>query len=140
MQADQYSKTTKEIENYVGRTYKQGADVKAAIEQIDIGLPMITQPPDPLAAATPTQLRIWEKQIDNYVKRLDQRDTNIQTLYSLVWGQCTDAMQAKVKATANFNVISAANDGIELLKAIKQVAYNFQSQKYLPHAIHEAKR
>jgi hypothetical protein len=140
MQADQYARTTKEIGNYVGRTYRQGADVKTAIEQIDVGLPVIVQPADPPVNASMAQTRIWEKQIDQYVKQLDQRDINIQTLYSLVWGQCTDAMQAKVEATSRFNTISANNDGIELLKTIKQVSYNFQSQKYLPHAVHEAKR
>jgi hypothetical protein len=70
-QADQYAKTTKEIGNYVGWTYKHGADVKTAIEQIDSRLPTIVQPADPLATATPSQIRIWEKQLDNYVKRVD---------------------------------------------------------------------
>jgi hypothetical protein len=112
IQADQYAKTTKEIGHYVGRTYKTGADVKAAIEQIDTRLPTIIQPADPLATATPMQIQIWEKQIDNYVKCVDQRNTNLQTLY----------------------------DGIELLKTIKQVSLNFQSQKYLAHTVNEAKR
>jgi hypothetical protein len=58
------------------------------------------------------------------------------SLYSLVWGQCTDAMQAKVEATSTFNAIFASNDGIELLKTIKQVSFNFQSQKYPAHAVH----
>jgi hypothetical protein len=35
--------------------------------------------------------------------------------------------------------MSAEGGGIELLKAIKNITHNFQSQKYLPHAIHEAK-
>jgi hypothetical protein len=68
LQADQHAKTTKGIGNYDGRTYKNGADVKVAIEQIDTRLPTIIQPLDPAATATPTQIRIWEKQIDNYVK------------------------------------------------------------------------
>jgi hypothetical protein len=140
MQADQYAKTTKEVSNYVGRTYWQGADVKMAIDQIDTRLPTIAQPLDPAVNATLAETKIWEKKLDQYVKRIDQRETNIQTLYSLVWGQCTDAMQATVEADAGFNALSMSNDGIELLKIIKKVSFNFQSQKYLPHAVHEAKR
>jgi hypothetical protein len=49
-------------------------------------------------------------------------------------------MQAKIKASPAYAAFPATNDGIELLKAIKQVSFNFQSQKYLPHAVHEAKR
>jgi hypothetical protein len=41
---------------------------------------------------------------------------------------------------AGFNPILISNDGIELLKIIKQEAYNFQSQKYLAHAVHEEKQ
>jgi hypothetical protein len=49
-------------------------------------------------------------------------------------------MQATEEATTGFNTISMANDGIELLKTIKQVSFNFQNQKYLAHAVNEAKR
>jgi hypothetical protein len=62
LQADQYAKTTKEIANYVGRTYKQGADIKMAIKAIDTGLPAIIQPADPQVNASAARTRIWEKQ------------------------------------------------------------------------------
>jgi hypothetical protein len=61
MQADQYAKTTKEICNYVGRTYKQGADVKMAIDQMDTGLPAIIQPADPPLGATLGVTKVWER-------------------------------------------------------------------------------
>jgi hypothetical protein len=39
-------------------------------------------------------------------------------------------MQAnKAEATTGFSTISMANDGIKILKTIKQVVCNFQSQK-----------
>jgi hypothetical protein len=78
--------------------------------------------------------------VDQYVKRNNLLESSIMTLYSLVWGQCTDAMQAKLEASPDYDETQEANDGIELLKLIKTIAFNFQSQKYLPHAIHEAKR
>jgi hypothetical protein len=59
--ADKYTMTTKKIGNYVDRTYKHGADITTAIEQIDVSLPTIIQPSDPLATETPIQVRIWEK-------------------------------------------------------------------------------
>jgi hypothetical protein len=138
MQADLYANTTKEISNYVRRVYRQGADVKRAIDQINIGLLTIVQPADPVVNAV-AKTKIWEKKLDQYIKRLDQGETNIQMLYSLMWGQCTDAMQAKVEADPGFIDLDTFNDGIELLKVIKQLSFNIQSQKYLAHAIHEAK-
>ena len=74
------------------------------------------------------------------MKKLDQLQTNTNALFSLIWGQCTDSMQAKVEAAPTFEQVARDNDGIELLKLIKDIAFNFSSQKYLPQAIHEAKR
>ena len=84
--------------------------------------------------------RIWEKEVEEHVKRRRQFEENVKTLYSLVWGQCSDVMRQKVEALATFARMSMDNDGLALLQAVKDTAFNFQSQKYLPHALHEAKR
>jgi hypothetical protein len=94
-QSDQYSRTVKEIAEYVGRTYKYGADARMAVEQL--ARPTIEVPNDPPDDATKTQLRIWEKKIDEFVKRETYLDENLKTIYSLVWGQCTDIMRQKVE-------------------------------------------
>jgi hypothetical protein len=84
MQANQYTKTTNDIGNYIGWTYKHGMDAKTDSEHINVWLPLIAHPADPPATATQAQVRIREKQIDSYAKQVDQRDTNSQPLYSLI--------------------------------------------------------
>jgi hypothetical protein len=49
-------------------------------------------------------------------------------------------MRQKVEASDNFDSICASGDGLKLLKAIKGIAFHFQSQKYLPHSLYESKR
>ena len=49
-------------------------------------------------------------------------------------------MRQKIEAIETYSTVSAEGDSIGLLKIIKAIAYNFQSQKYLPHALHEAKK
>jgi hypothetical protein len=137
-QSDQYSRTVKEIAEYVGRTYKYGADARMAVEQL--ARPTLEVPRDPPDNATKTELRIWEKKVDEFVKRETYLDENLKTIYSLVWGQCTDIMRQKVESLETFEAMSSTYDGIGLLKAIKDVVFNFQSQKYLPHALHESTR
>ena len=39
-----------------------------------------------------------------------------------------------------FGQMSTTGDGLMLLRAIKDITYNFQSQKYLPHLLYESKR
>jgi len=80
------------------------------------------------------------KKVDEYVKRTTYISENIKTLYSLVWGQCTDIMRQKIEALHDFEEMSTNGDGLALLKAIKNTAFNFQSQKYLPHSLYESTR
>ena len=137
-QADAYAKTTKEVAEYVGRTFKYGNDVRLAIETMTV--PTIPQPPDPAQNATRTEERLWEKRVDEVVKRETHLEENLKTLYSLVWGQCTEAMRAKVRALPQFGTMSATANSIELLECIKSQAFSYQSQKYKPQSLHEAKR
>ena len=137
-QADQYSKTTKEIAEYIGRTYRYGMDTRLAIENLQYITCNV--PEDPSDDATRTELRIWEKKIDDYVKKETITKENLKTAYSLIWGQCSDQMRQRLEASENFQNIASQGDAIELLKTIKNITYNYQSQKYTPQAIHDAKR
>jgi hypothetical protein len=137
-QSDIFVKTTKEIAEHVGRTFKKGSDARLAIE--NLALPILTLPADPADDTSKTLTRIWEKEVDEYVKRKTYLSDNMQTVYSLVWGQCTDVMRQKIEALAVYDKLTTQGDGLALLKAIKDLVYNFQSQKYLPHALHESKR
>ena len=55
-QADIYTRTTKEVAEYVGKTYKYGNDVRLAIESLSP--PAIQEPNDPPQGASRTQERM----------------------------------------------------------------------------------
>jgi hypothetical protein len=136
-QSDQFVKTTREIAEYVGRTYKYGGDIRLAVETLKP--PSFRMPDDPPEVATKTALKIWEKDIDEYSRAKFKYAENVKTLFSLVWGQCTDVMRQKVEDTKTFETINKACNGIGLLLSLKKaIAFQFQGQKYLPHAVHEA--
>ena len=95
-QADIYTRTTKEVAEYVGANCKYGSDVRRAIETLSV--PKLDEPEDPKPSATRTEIRIWEKKVDELVKRESHLEQGLKTACSLVWGQCSEAMRAKVKA------------------------------------------
>ena len=66
-QADMFVATKKEIAEYVGREYTFGGDARLAVEELE--KPTLTKPSDPPANASKTDEKIWEKEIDNYVKK-----------------------------------------------------------------------
>jgi hypothetical protein len=136
--ADQFTKTMHEICKYVGRMYKYGAEMKVALETLTD--PVFTEPTDPPATATHTQVRIWEKQVNEHVKRGTMLSENLKTAYSLIYRQCSDAMRAKLELRPNHVTIENACDAIGLLENIRTVMFQFQSQQYSALALHEAKR
>ena len=81
-QTETYNATIKAIAEHVWITYKNGADVRSSIEQLEaLDIRMSDEP----ANATPFQTRVWTKEIDNAVRRIDILSQNLKALYSLVW-------------------------------------------------------
>jgi hypothetical protein len=113
-------------------------DTRLAIENLQHIACEVPEVPDD--NATKTQIRIWEKKIDDYVKKETITKENLKTAYSLIWGQCFDPMRQRLESTDSFQLIASQGDAIELLKMIKNITYNYQSQKYTPQAIHDAKK
>ena len=59
--ADQYTKTTREICEYVGRTYQHGADTKITLETLVV--PTFPVPANPATGASHTAVELWEKMV-----------------------------------------------------------------------------
>ena len=81
-----FNRTTKEIAEHVGCTYKDGGDVQRTIDamkKVTIKEPedFPTNPPP-----TATQKRIWEKEVDEFTKRREVLNRNLENFYSLLWG------------------------------------------------------
>ena len=106
--------TKEEIEDYVGRTYKYGGDIKWSIENLEKhAIEELEDLPDD---HTNTQELIWKKHIEEYVKHNTQLTENLKTVYSLAWGQCADILKAKVEALVDYANIKKDYDVIKLLK------------------------
>jgi hypothetical protein len=99
-QSNQYAVTMKEIAAYIGTKYTFGADIRWSLEHEK---EFVIPKPTPLAAAADDiNKRIWEKEIDEYIKRKSKLESNCRTLFSLIHGQCTEYLKAKLEALAGF--------------------------------------
>jgi len=136
-QAEQFMKTTREIAVYVRKTFKSGMKIGKAVE--DLEKPTIRRPGKLPDGADETDRCIWEEQVKAYVKAKQIMDENIEALYALVWEQCSDGLQTKLKSMEGFTAAAETSDGIELLKLVKTVCYNYQNQAFKQHALVRAK-
>ena len=64
----------------------------------------------------------------------------VQQVYSLVLGQCTDAMIAQVETHPQYGTVFDDRDSIILLTIIKSIRFNFQDQNYVLQSIFESKQ
>ena len=143
-QADRFANTLKRISEYVGTEFKNGGDIcSSMINETKFVVPRPTLPtpadPNALTAEERVEERLYEKRLDALVKQEGTLDDNIQRLYSLVLGQCTDLLQTKLKQQNGWKKVSEDQDGIALLKLIKTTVHKFDDQKFTPLAHYRAK-
>ncbi len=72
-QVDGYTKTTKEVAEYVGRTYS--GDAKTTIETLV--LPTCMYPKDPEDGANQTDRQKWQKRVDSMVAKEDRFEEDL---------------------------------------------------------------
>jgi hypothetical protein len=62
----------------------------------------------------------------------------MEKVYSLIFGQCTEYMVAKLKGLPDYGNLNDSVELIKLLKAIKGLTYHFEGQIYQALALHGA--
>jgi hypothetical protein len=135
-QADQYTRTTEEIALYVAKEYKNGGDIGMAVKTLTV--PEFELPAELPKDAPLGEVKRWEGRINRIGKREEELENNIQKLYNLIWGQCSDPLQARLESMTEFTPIAQEMHGIELLKLIRSVAYHYEPQLFKPLAIDDA--
>jgi hypothetical protein len=132
-----YTKTTREIIEYIGRTFKYSTDLVKGMESLVE--PKIAEPEELPEGATALEKRKWDKRVDKLIDQEDRLKDATSRAYAIVWGQCSDALREKVKAHKDFKKAHEGPSVVALLKVIKTEMFTFQTQKYGPQALHEAK-
>ena len=149
-QSDRFVKTVQKIADYIGQEYKCGGISRTEVmKQGVVVIPMPTRPvgttvtdSNNVVTRTPPDLldisdyQSEKKTVDYQI--LHQLE-NRQKIFSLVWQQCTESMQAKIKAHREYKTIELDLNGIELLRVIKLICFNIEDEKYIPQKVHETK-
>mmetsp|Transcript_14399 Transcript_14399/g.27057 ORF Transcript_14399/g.27057 Transcript_14399/m.27057 type:complete len:316 (-) Transcript_14399:8-955(-) len=79
-----------------------------------------------------------QQQVTIYMKRIDQYDTNKHSLYTIIWEQCSEALQAKLEGSPDYDNYAPQSCPIGLLKHIKQVSLKFENVAYKPASVQDA--
>ena len=142
-QADNYNNTTEAILTYIQRTYDYGIDVVEALNKLQ-AQDFNSLMPKKIAldqSATKDEeevaTMILKSEIQKFVDRKQKYEDNMNKAYALILGQCTKGLKAKLEARKDWDS-DIKNNCINLLKAIKEITYNYQDNKYPLESIYFA--
>ena len=67
----------------------------------------VLEPTDHKDRASKTAVRMWEQEVTMYVKQLEtyKKNNKCALYYSVIWGQCSEAIQAKIKSKKLYDSI-----------------------------------
>ena len=120
---------------YNGSTYKEyTTDLKERLENLALTDPTaLDDPPEGNQEA----FELWKMDIKEYCEKL-KIFANFQAgLYSLVLGQCTDALQERLKSHCDYE--AANQEWIRLLVLIHSLIHTFEENRKLSDAIMDVK-
>ena len=140
-QSKLFMQTTKKLANYAGRKLCKSQDIKLRIENLpDVQIlrptfpkTVFTDPDYPTDEEKQTSKLnepICGKEVDTYVKRVDEYRHNKSTMYSIIIGQCTEPLITKLEGMDKYDAINSSSDAILLLQAIREIVFEYESQKY----------
>ena len=141
---NQYNKTLEAILSLIGRTFSQPGNTITSIRKLE--KVTLREPSVPTYISVDKQKTDSNKQkarkvnhtldlkyveeLKNHNKEEQVLKANLELAYSLVWGQCTPAMQAQLKTMANYLTIREKFDVFELLKEIKGHTFKLTDHDY----------
>ena len=133
-QSELFTNTTKKIANYAGRNCKESKDISLAIENLEE--PTWTLPVKQTTGDKEVDSLLLVQELQLHIRRKHTYNDNRSTLFHVVMGQCTDSMKAKLEAESTYDTIANDRDVIKLLKLMRDIAFNYESDRYPFLALH----
>ncbi len=157
-QADKGQKTIDAIVNYVEREFDRGQDIAWALEMgehfnFDNVRPKESQfytqevitakreheasPAEkPAPAIDEVTKQLLTNAVKNYSIRMTTYEHNKTKLFALLWGQCQLLVRNKLESRKDWMTLKAGKDPLDLLKAIKEMIFNYDDGQFVPMSMH----
>jgi hypothetical protein len=141
--AESFQRTTENIAEYVARTVSHGSEYRTALVQLQ--LEELVKPARPVASTpggTVDQFDVeeWKAELKKYNSKLEAREENQGTVFSIILGQCTNSMRDQLRAEPTWNEVDEKSDVIGLLKLIQSNSNVKQPRRFHPHHLFDAQK
>lgn len=124
----QFAKTWEALGAYVAKSIKQNDDLAPLFEE-DMRTPVLDKPEKIADNADEVDKAIWQLELNDFVKRKRAFQSNLAAVKAIIIGQCSEAMQDKLKAIDSFKEKMKHNDCHWLLTKIRSITLQFDERK-----------
>ena len=114
-QADRYTKTTEAIVNYIQRTFDKGQDAKdalVALQQTDTDQWMPENNDTRENQLTYQEKLLLQLKMKEYMTRIEKYNDNMNKVYGLILGQCTQGVKNKLEARQDWETMEQEHNPI----------------------------
>ena len=94
--SNQFAKTVEVLAEYIAKHIKFPGDMSSLTE--DLTLPTLTAPVILPATADELEKLLWKQDVVQYAQRRAYLVDNRKAVYAVIWGQCSEALRAKIKS------------------------------------------
>jgi len=131
---DQYQETTEKLVEVVCSSFKESQLLKACIKDLKKQTPAEPTLQNSGTEATNPQPTKQDElkyglQYKDWQYKENALNESLNKTFTIIHGQCNRAMKAKIEDDANWETIDKNCDPIGLLKIIKAIAHNNESQR-----------
>ena len=139
----EFQRTLEELKVYCSTTYIQDAGLLEPLFS-KLENPILLRPPKPTYSEDNEEKsleeEIYKEEIKVYVKTKVSLKNTLHSLFSVIWGQCSQLLRSKLESKSEYEGIKENNDVSGLLKLIKTVVYQFETHTSIYKALDEAKK
>ena len=86
-----------------------------------------------------TKKLIWKTKVQSYVRRVEVQDRNCQSIFSIIWKQCSTGMKNRLQSLCEYESKSDTYDCVWLLKEIKAITLRFEGTRYIFLSLDDAR-
>ena len=127
---------------YIGKNYKYSIDIQKLVEDLNETEFTLPDFPSDVTRTNPNTcaVKVWEKKCDQVLKRETEYADNKNSLFQLVWGQCSQGLKDEIKALPSYTEMKSDRNCIQLLSDLKTIIHRFETTSHPQVAMHTAKR
>jgi hypothetical protein len=147
-QASDYETSADFVINHIKKEYERGRDIAESLTELKLPdtskwMPTLRASTNVDAAAQATENKQFDMEykakLTEEMRRIRIFNDNCVKSYALIWERCNTAMHGRLEQRTDFKS-TIYNDPIELLRAIKECALNYQETRYEMSIISDALR